>query len=279
MEGDKNKFGGDRRDYKHWKKDGRSFGGHRDRKREDEPDIIYGVRAVIEAVRADRPINRIFIQRGMQKELFKELKEELANKKYSLQFVPVEKLDRMTQQNHQGVVAQVSPIQYQNLENIITRLFELGEIANILILDRLTDVRNFGAIARTAECTGVHAIVIPDKDSVSVTSDAIKTSAGALNTIPVCKVQDLSSVIHYLKESGVQVVAATEKTENLVYNIDFTLPTAVILGSEEDGVSLKLLADADLKAKIPMSGTISSLNVSVSAGIMMYEIIRQRMTE
>jgi len=278
MEGDNKKFGGDRRDYKHWKKDDRSF-GHRDRKREDEPDIIYGVRAVIEAVRADRPINRIFIQRGMQKELFKELKEELANKKYSLQFVPVEKLDRMTQQNHQGVVAQVSPIQYQNIENIITRLFDKGEIANILILDRLTDVRNFGAIARTAECTGVHAIVIPDKDSVSVTSDAIKTSAGALNTIPVCKVQDLSAVVHYLKESGVQVVAATEKTANVVYDIDFTLPTAVILGSEEDGVSLTLLGEADLKAKIPMSGTISSLNVSVSAGIMMYEISRQRLTE
>ncbi|MBL7898043.1 MAG: 23S rRNA (guanosine(2251)-2'-O)-methyltransferase RlmB, partial [Crocinitomicaceae bacterium] len=144
MEEDRKKFSGDRRDYKQWKKGGRSFSGGRDRKREDEPDIIYGVRAVIEAVRAERPINRIFIQRGMQKELFKELKEELANKKYALQFVPVEKLDRMTQQNHQGVVAQVSPIEYQNIEHIVNRIFERGEIANILILDRLTDVRNFG---------------------------------------------------------------------------------------------------------------------------------------
>lgn len=291
MDQENKKFSGDRRDYKHWKKDGRSYGGNRgggnrggggrngNDRREEMEDIIYGVRAVIEAVRAERPINRIFIQRGMQKELFKELKEELANKKYSLQFVPIEKLDRMTQQNHQGVVAEVSPIQYQNLENIVTRLFEKGEIANILILDRLTDVRNFGAIARTAECTGVHAIVIPDKESVSVTSDAIKTSAGALNKIPVCKVQDLSAVIHYLKESGVQVVAATEKTDNLVYSVDFTLPTAIILGSEEDGVSLRLIADSDLKAKIPMQGMISSLNVSVSAGIMLYEVLRQRMTE
>lgn len=279
MEEDKKRFGGNRRDYKHFKKDGRSFGGHRDRNREDEADIVYGVRAVIEAVRADRPINRIFIQKGMQKDLFYELKEELANKKYALQFVPVEKLDRMTQQNHQGVVAQVSPIQYQDIENIVTRLVEKGEMANILILDRLTDVRNFGAIARTAECTGVHAIVIPNKDSVSVTSDAIKTSAGALNKIPVCKVHDLSATVHFLKESGLQVVSATEKTDNLVQDVDFTLPTAVILGSEEDGVSMRLLADSDIKAKIPMSGTISSLNVSVSAGIFMYEVIRQRMQE
>lgn len=279
MEGDKEKFRGDRRDYKQWKKGGRTFGGNRDRKREDEPDIIYGVRAVIEAVRADRPINRIFIQKGMQKELFKELKEELANKKYALQFVPVEKLDRMTQQNHQGVVAQVSPIQYQDIENIVTRLVEKGEIANILILDRLTDVRNFGAIARTAECTGVHAIVIPNKDSVSVTSDAIKTSAGALNTIPVCKVHDLSATVHFLKECGLQIIAATEKTSHVVYDVDFTLPSAIILGSEEDGVSMKLLGEVDIKAKIPMSGTISSLNVSVSAGIFMYELSRQRLLE
>ena len=280
MEKEDKKFNGDRRDYKSWKKGDGSFS--RDRKgfeREEMKDIIYGVRAVIEAIRAERPINRIFIQRGMQKELFKELKEELANKKYSLQFVPVYKLDRMTQKNHQGVVAQVSPIHYQNIETIVTRLFEKGEIPYILILDRLTDVRNFGAIARTAECTGVHAIVIPDKDSVSVTDDAIKTSAGALNKIPVCKVQDLSSVVHFLKESRVQIVSATEKTDNLVFNIDMTLPTAIILGSEEDGVSLKLLGESDLKAKIPMSGTIGSLNVAVSAGIMMYEITRQRMME
>jgi len=281
MDQEEKKFDGDRRDYKSWKQGDKKYtgGGYRDRDREDEKDIIYGVRAVIEAVRADRPINKIFIQRGMQKELFKELKEELANKKYSLQFVPIYKLDRMTQKNHQGVVAQVAPIHYQEIEPIITRLFEKGDIPYILILDRLTDVRNFGAIARTAECTGVHAIVIPNKDSVSVTDDAIKTSAGALNKIPVCKVADLSSVVHYLKESGVQVISATEKTDNLIFNIDLTLPTAIILGSEEDGVSLKLLGESDIKAKIPMSGTIASLNVSVSAGIMMYEITRQRMME
>jgi 23S rRNA (guanosine2251-2'-O)-methyltransferase len=277
MDSEDKKFDGNRRDYKQWKKGGERSYQKRDFDRPDEKDIIYGVHSVIEAIRAERPINKIFIQKGMQKELFKELKEELANKKYSLQFVPIYKLDRMTQKNHQGVVAQVSPIRYQDIEPIVTRLFERGEIPYILILDRLTDVRNFGAIARTAECTGVHAIVIPNKDSVSVTDDAIKTSAGALNKIPVCKVQDLSSVVHFLRESGVQVVSATEKTERLIFDVDLTLPTAVILGSEEDGVSLKLMAESDIKAKIPMSGTIGSFNVAVSAGIFMYEITRQRM--
>ena len=215
----------------------------------------------------------------MNKELFKELKEELANKTYNLQFVPVHKLHRMTQGNHQGVIAQVSPIRYQKIEPIISGLYEKGEVPMILILDRITDVRNFGAMARTAECTNVNAIIIPNKDSVSVTSDAVKTSAGALNKIPVCKVEDLSQVIHFLKESGVQIVSSTEKTKNLVFDVDFTLPTAIVMGSEEDGVSTKILADTDIKAKIPMSGTIESLNVSVSAGIMLYESVRQRMME
>lgn len=246
---------------------------------EDDEDIIYGVRAVIEAVRAERPINKIFIQRGMQKELFYELKEELADKKYNLQFVPIHKLNKMTRKNHQGVVAQVSPVQYQEIGPILDKLYEDGEVPLFLILDRLTDVRNFGAIARTAECTGVHAIIIPHKDSVSITGDAIKTSAGALNSIPVCKVHDLHSTIHYLRESGVQIASSTEKTDNMLYDADFTVPLAIVMGSEEDGVSMKILAQSDIKAKIPMFGTIDSLNVSVSAGIMLYEAIRQRTLE
>lgn len=249
------------------------------RKFEDAEDIIYGVRAVIEAVKADRPINKIFIQRGMQKELFYELKDALADKKYNLQFVPIHKLNRLTRKNHQGVIAQVSPIRYQEIEPILNKLYDNGEVPLFLILDRLTDVRNFGAIARTAECVGVHAIIIPNKDSVSVTGDAVKTSAGALNKIPVCKVQDLNSVIHYLKESGVQIAASTEKTDKPLYEADFTVPLAIVMGSEEDGVSMKILAEADIKAKIPMTGTIDSLNVAVSAGIMMYEASRQRLLE
>ena len=245
----------------------------------DEEDIIFGVRAVIEAIRSERPINKILIQRGMQKELFKELKEELANKTYNLQFVPIYKLDLMTRKNHQGVIAQVSPIRYQNIEPILNHLYENGEVPLFVILDRITDVRNFGAIARTAECVGVHAIIIPSKDSVSVTADAIKTSAGALNKIPVCKVDDLSSTIRFLKDSGVQIAVSTEKTERPLFEADFTVPLAVVMGSEEDGVSLKIMAEADIKAKIPMVGMIESLNVSVSAGIMLYEAVRQRMTE
>lgn len=249
---------------------------HHKKQTEENDDFIFGVRAVIEAVRAKRPINKILIQKGMQKDLFFELKEELANKKYNLQFVPIYKLNKITRKNHQGVIAMVSPIEYVELEPIVDKLYNEGELPLILILDRLTDVRNFGAIARTAECTGVHAIVIPQKDSVAVTSDAIKTSAGALNKIPVCQVKDLSSVIRFLKDSGVQIVAASEKSNKLLQDVDLAIPTAIILGSEETGVSTKLMAESDEKVKIPMVGTIESLNVSVSAGIFLYEAIRQR---
>ena len=242
-----------------------------------DTDIVFGVRAVIEAVKAGKEINKIMIQRGMQKTLFKELKEELANKKYNLQFVPIQKLNRLTRKNHQGVIAFIAPIEYQQIEDITARIFEEGGIPNYLILDGITDVRNFGAIARTAECTGVDAIIIIEKGGVLVTSDAIKTSAGALMRIPVCKVKDLSATVHYLKSSGLQVVACTEKTENFVQDTELTLPTAIIMGSEEDGISTKLLSECSVKAKVPMQGEIASLNVAVAAGIMMYEALRQRL--
>lgn len=248
----------------------------KNRKFEEDSDIIYGVRAVIEAVMAERPINKIFIQKGMQKELFYELKDALADKKYHLQFVPIYKLNKMTRKNHQGVIAQVSPFPYQEIEPIVDQLFDKGEMPLFLILDRLTDVRNFGAIARTAECLGVHAIIIPHRDSVSITADAIKTSAGALHKIPVCKVQDLNATIHYLRESGIQIAAATEKTKSILPDNDLTVPLAIVMGSEENGVSMKILADADMKLKIPMIGSIASLNVSVAAGMVLYEAIRQR---
>ena len=253
------------------------MGNFRNKESNIENDIIFGVRAVIEAVRAGKEINKIMIQRGMQKDLFKELKEELANKKYNLQFVPIQKLNRLTRKNHQGVVAFIAPIRYQDIETITTNIFEAGDTPNFLILDRLTDVRNFGAIARTAECTGIDAIVIIEKGGVLVTSDAVKTSAGALMRIPVCKVKDLSAVVHFLKSSGLQVVACTEKTNNLIQDTDLSLPTAIIMGSEEDGISTKLLTESTVKAKIPMEGKIASLNVAVAAGIVMYEALRQRM--
>lgn len=242
-------------------------------------DLIYGVRAVIEAVRAGKEINKIMIQRGMDKTLFKELKEELANKKYNLQFVPPEKINRLTNQNHQGVVALISPVTYYNIEDKIASIFEQGDIPNILVLDRITDVRNFGAIARTAECTGVHAILIPEKGSALITSDAIKTSSGALHKIPVCKTRNLGQSVSFLKQSGLRIVACTEKTNDYVFDVDLSGPTAIIMGSEEDGISPELLKIAHQKTKIPLLGTIGSYNVGIATGIILYEKVRQMVVE
>jgi 23S rRNA (guanosine2251-2'-O)-methyltransferase len=242
-------------------------------------DLIFGVRAVIEAVEARKEINKIMIQRGMDKALFKELKEALANKKYTLQFVPVEKINRLTTKNHQGVVAFISPVVYHEIENVLNDVFEAGDIPSVLVLDRITDVRNFGAIARTAECAGVHAIVIPDRNSALITSDSIKTSSGALHKIPVCKTKDLVETVEYLKNAGLRVVACTEKTNDFVFDVTLSGPTTIILGSEEDGISQELLSLAHQRAKIPLLGTIGSYNVGVSAGVILYEKMRQMILE
>ncbi len=248
-------------------------------KQKEIPDLIFGVRAVIEAVHAEKEINKIMIQRGMNKALFKELKEALANKKYTLQFVPAEKLNRLTNKNHQGVVAFISPVEYHSIEDIVHTVFENGDEPNILVLDRITDVRNFGAIARSAECAGVHAIVIPDRESALITSDAIKTSAGALNKIPVCKSRDLNATVEFLKTSGLRIVACTEKTDQLIFDTTLSGSTAIIMGSEEDGISNDLLRIAHQRAKIPILGTLGSYNVGVSAGIVLYEKMRQMILE
>ncbi len=242
-------------------------------------DLVFGVRAVIEAVKAKKTINKIMIQRGMDKTLFKELKEALANQKYTLQFVPIQKLNRLTKKNHQGVIAFISPVEYQDLEPIVDQVFEDGDSPNILVLDRITDVRNFGAIARTAECSGVHAIVVPDRNSALITSDAIKTSSGALHKIPVCKTKDLPATVEYLKNSGLRIVACTEKTSDFVFDVTLSGPTAVMLGSEEDGLSSELLSLAHQRAKVPLLGTLGSYNVGVAAGIVLYEKMRQMIVE
>src|SRR5690554_808390 len=242
-------------------------------------DLVFGVRAVIEAVVSGKEINKIMIQRGMDKVLFKELKEVLAGKDYTLQFVPLEKINRLTRKNHQGVVAFISPLEYHDLTDVITEIFEKGDIPNILVLDRITDVRNFGAIARTAECTGVHAIVIPDRNTATITSDAIKTSAGAFFKIPVCKVKNLEEAVSYLKSSGLRIVAYTEKTDKFIFDTTLTGPTAVIMGSEEDGISQELLKVAHQRAKVPLLGTIGSYNVGVATGIVLYEKMRQMILE
>jgi len=239
---------------------------------------VYGIRPVIEALKAGREVDKVLIQKGLQSEHFALLFALLKKHDIPYQHVPAEKLNRITRKNHQGIIAMMSAITYQPVEEIVQSLFEQGKNPLIVILDRVTDVRNFGAIARTAECAGVDAIVIPFEGSAQINADAMKTSAGALNNIPVSRTKNLSATIDFLKNSGLQIVAATEKAENNYYAVDFRIPTALIMGSEEDGVSPAYLKKADQKVKIPIPGKTDSLNVSVAAGILIYETVKQRMT-
>lgn len=242
-----------------------------------ERDLIYGVRAVIEAIKAEREINKIMIQKGMDKELFMELKEELRGKDFQLQFVPREKLDGLTDNNHQGVVAQVSPIKYHDIKELVEDLLEDGRKPFILVLDRITDVRNFGAIARTAECEGVDAILLPSKGSVQVNADAVKTSAGALNRIKVCRTDNLKDSLFYIQQCGLRLVVCTEKSKVPLYETNLRGAVAIIMGSEKDGVTQDLINMADISCCIPMKGEIASLNVGVAAGMAMYEKLRQEL--
>ncbi len=244
--------------------------------RPKEENIIYGIRPVMEAVDADKEIEKIFIARGTRGELMQELKKKLQHKNIIWQEVPVDKLNRLTRQNHQDVICFISSIIYQSIEDIVPHVFERGEVPLILLLDRITDVRNFGAIARTAECAGVHAIVIPDRGAAQINADAVKTSAGALNIIPVCKEHNLTDTVRFLKQSGLQIIAATEKSSEYYFKADYSSPTAIIMGSEEDGISSQLMKEADAVVCLPMRGTIASLNVSVACGVMLFEVLRQR---
>ncbi len=248
----------------------------KEQKREEE-NLLFGLRPIIEAIKAEKEIDRLFVQTGLKNELFSELMGLLKLHEIPFQYVPLEKLNRITNKNHQGVVGYLSSITYQKIKKLLPLIFEKGKIPLILILDRITDVRNFGAIARTAECSGVDAIIISKKGSAQINADAIKTSAGALHKIPVCREVDLKVAIDYLRESGLQVIACTEKTTELYSQQDYTLPVAIILGSEEDGVSSEYLNLSDAHAKIPLMGNIGSLNVSVAAGVILYEAVRQRM--
>ena len=242
----------------------------------EKTDYIFGMRTIIEAINSGKEIEKILIKKGLQGELYHELMDLVHQMQIPIQLVPVEKIDRVTRKNHQGILAFISPIFYQNIEEIIPRLYEEGKTALILILDELTDVRNFGAIARSAEVAGVHAIIIPEKGSAQINADAIKTSAGALHLIPVCRTKSLLNVVKYLKNSGLKIVSATGKGEKFYYDIDMRDPVAIILGSEDLGIEAGLLKVSDEWAKIPQHGQIQSLNVSVAAGIMVFEAIRQR---
>lgn len=244
--------------------------------RGESNQMVFGIRAVVEAIRAGKEIESLFLQRGLGGGLLNELKELMIEYQLTAQQVPVEKLNRLTPKNHQGVVAFISPIVYQKIENIIPQLFEEGKVPLILVLDSITDVRNMGAIARTAECAAVNAIVIPAKGSAQINPDAIKTSAGALYKIPVCRHDNFMQTVKFLQESGLQLVCCTEKTKEDIYTPDYTAPTAIVMGSEEDGVRNEIIRLSDHLARIPMYGEIESLNVSVATGIILYEALRQR---
>lgn len=241
-----------------------------------DKNLIYGTRPVLEALQAQKDIDKIFVQKDARGEQIKELLHHARELQVPISFVPVEKLNRFTRQTHQGVVCLLSPINYSTLDTVLPGVFEKGETPLILILDRVSDVRNFGAICRSAECSGVHAVVVPSRGAAQINSDAVKASAGAVFNIPICREESLKKTILFLKSSGVQVIACTEKAGQYIFETDLSLPTAIILGSEEDGISSELLLKSDFLAKIPMSGKTASLNVSVSAGIVLYEAQRQR---
>ena len=243
----------------------------------ENDNLIFGMRAVIEAIKADKEIDKVILQKGLSNELYNELRNALRGKEIPIQIVPPEKLKRITTKNHQGVVAYLSEVVYYSTEDLLQEVFESGKVPLILILDRITDVRNFGAIARSAACAGVDFIIIPYRGAAQINADAIKTSAGALHSIKVCKEDNLRTTIDYLKEYDIQIVACHEKTETLMYDADLKKATAIIMGSEENGISGEYLKRSDVAIKIPMVGQIASLNVSVATGIVLFEVIRQRL--
>lgn len=246
------------------------------RNHDANPNFIFGIHPVIEALKSDKDVEKVFIQKGISSSVFKELRELMSKKETPYQFVPPEKLNRLTSKTHQGVIAFVTDVKFQEIESLLPTVFEKGKVPLLLILDRVTDVRNFGAICRTAECCGVDAVIVPSRGAAQINSDAIKTSAGALHKIAVCRSQNLKTTLAFLKESGLKIIACTEKTESNYTSVDFTEPTAIIMGSEDEGISGEYLKLSDARAKIPLLGKIESLNVSVACGVILYEAIRQR---
>ncbi|WLD23361.1 23S rRNA (guanosine(2251)-2'-O)-methyltransferase RlmB [Flavobacterium dauae] len=239
---------------------------------------IFGIRAVIEAINAGKEIDKVFIQKEAQGDLMQELMKTLKKNNVNFSYVPVEKLNKLSKfNNHQGAVASIAPIKFVTMEELVEGVLENKQNPLFLILDQLSDARNFGAIIRTAECTGVDGIIIQKQGSAPVNGDTVKTSAGAVFNIPICKVDHIKDAVFYLQGSGITTVAATEKTENNIYDIDFTKGIAIIMGSEDKGVNPSVLKIVDEKAKLPMFGTISSLNVSVACGAFLYEAVRQRL--
>lgn len=240
---------------------------------QNKQQVVYGLRPVIEAVASGQQVERVLIQNGLNSSLLNELRTKLKEHDIPLQYVPVEKLNKLTTGNHQGVVATIAAVKYHSFMELVETL---GDKALVVLLDHITDVRNMGAIARTAECTGVTALIVPDRGSAAMNEDAIKTSSGALLRLPVCREQNFKTVVNLAKQYGYQVVAATEKGAEHYRKVDFRKPTLLILGNEETGISPDLLKLSDVRAKLPIVGEVASLNVSVAAAVFMYEALEQR---
>ncbi len=243
---------------------------------QERNQMVFGLRAIMEAIESGKEIEKLLIQNGLRGELYHEFFQLIKYHKIPFNNVPEQALNRITRKNHQGVIGYISPISYQSIENLIPMVYEEGKTPFILLLDRITDVRNFGAIARTAECSGVNAIVIPTRGSASVNEDAIKTSAGALHKITVCREDNLKDTLEFLRNSGIKIVGLSEKAEDYYFDQDLSGPLALVLGAEDDGISPAYLKYIDSFVKIPMLGFIESLNVSVAGGIVMFEVAKQR---
>ena len=240
-------------------------------------DYIFGIRAVIEAIEAGKEIDKILIKKDITGELIGELMGLVKAHSIPVQRVPIERINRITRKNHQGVLAMLSAVTYHRLDYLVPQLYEDGVLPFVVILDGITDVRNFGAIARTCEGAGVDAIVIPERGSVSVGGDAVKTSAGALLHLPVCRERSITGAIRFLKDNGYRIVAASEKADINYTQTDYTVPTAIVMGAEDVGISPEALRLCDTFVSIPQFGKIGSLNVSVAAGVIIYEVVRQRL--
>lgn len=237
---------------------------------------IFGIRAIIEAIQAGATVDKVYIQKEASGDLMKDLMKVMKRENINFSYVPVEKLNRLTPNNHQGAVATISPISFFDLESLIETILENGKNPLFLVLDGISDARNFGAIIRTAECTGVNGIIVQKSGSAPVNGDTVKTSAGAVFNIPICKVDHIKDAIFLLQASGITTVAATEKTEQSLYDVTLSGPTAIVMGAEDRGINPSVLKIIDEKAKLPMFGTIGSLNVSVACGAFLYEAVRQR---
>ncbi len=245
----------------------------------DKTQYIYGIHAVLEAIEAGKDIDKILLSKTLNDETAKEISDRARQLRVPVQRVPVQKIDRITRRNHQGVLAMMAAVTYYRIEDVVPQLFDNGENPFIVVLDGVTDVRNFGAVARTCECAGVSAIVIPDRESVSVNADAVKTSAGALNYLPVCREHNLVNAVRFLRDSGFKIVGTSDKSQMPFTQGDYTGPVGIVLGAEDKGISPEIMKLCDTRVLIPEFGHINSLNVSVAGGIMIYEVVRQRLND